>query len=245
MDKVPELRKKFLDERDKDCYDLRDILRLKSDDQFVLQFLNGWEGNVDKAHKAMIESLKWRKSFGINDLTEKDISEEVLQSGIIFMHGKDRKGAAMVFIVVAKHVWKGNEEKTADFRKLLALFLEKFQRENPGERMAFVYDCSGAGLSNTDINNSKSFVHLIQFCYPDILEDVYVLNFPWIFKALWTLTKALLYSQYSKKFIFPSKTEVLNYIDKNQLPTQFGGENSFEYKYIPDSKMLGSDGPSI
>ena len=39
---------------DKNYYDSRDISRVKSDDLFVLQFLNGREGNMNKALKAMV-----------------------------------------------------------------------------------------------------------------------------------------------------------------------------------------------
>ncbi|CAB4030515.1 motile sperm domain-containing 2 [Paramuricea clavata] len=71
MDKVSELRKKFLDKHyasDKNYYDSRDISRVKSDDLFVQQFLVGRDGNVDKAQKLMMEALKWRKEFGINGI---------------------------------------------------------------------------------------------------------------------------------------------------------------------------------
>lgn len=39
---------------EKNYYDPRDISRIKSDDFFVVQFLNAKEGNVDKAHKIMV-----------------------------------------------------------------------------------------------------------------------------------------------------------------------------------------------
>lgn len=238
MDKVPELRKSFLDGHDKDLYDPQDISRVESDDQFVLQFLNGRQGNLDKAQEAMIECLKWRKSFGINGLTESDISEEILQSGVMFFTpGKDKKGATLAFNVVAKYIWKGNEAKSADYLKLMALMCEKFQREHPGEKITFVQECKGSGLANANLDNGRFFVHLAQYCYPDLFENIYLLNFPWIFKALWTILKALLYSYYASKFIFPGEIELLDYIDKDQLPIQFGGESTFEYKYVSEVKI--------
>ncbi len=39
---------------EKNNYDSRDISRIKSDDLFVVQFLNAKEGNVDKAYKIMV-----------------------------------------------------------------------------------------------------------------------------------------------------------------------------------------------
>ena len=43
---------------DKNYYDPRDISRVKSDDYFVEQFINAKEGNVDKAHKIMVLSVR-------------------------------------------------------------------------------------------------------------------------------------------------------------------------------------------
>ena len=43
---------------DKNYYDPRDISRVKSDDYFVVQFINAKEGNIDKAHKIMVLSLR-------------------------------------------------------------------------------------------------------------------------------------------------------------------------------------------
>jgi hypothetical protein len=42
---------------DQKNYDARDISRVKSDDYFVVQFINAKEGNVDKAHKTMVWGL--------------------------------------------------------------------------------------------------------------------------------------------------------------------------------------------
>ena len=44
----------FVSASDKNYYDSRDISRVKTDDLFVLQYLNGKKGNVDKALKIMV-----------------------------------------------------------------------------------------------------------------------------------------------------------------------------------------------
>lgn len=248
-EKVPELRKKFLDKHyssEKNYYDTRDISRVKSDDQFVLQFLNGVkEGNVDKAHKVMIEGLKWRKSFGINDLKEKDIHEDVLKSGVVYMNGKDKKGASILLHLIENYTWKGNKEKTESFNKLYAFYFEKHYREHPGEKLTVVTQCLGTGLANTDIDTSKFIVHLLTYVYPDILENVFVLNFPKIFSPLWKITKALLSATLVKKYIFPKNDEIFQYVDKDQLPPSCGGENTFVYKYPLDEKTTADSNSNV
>ena len=39
---------------DKNHFDARDVSRVKTDDYFVVQFINAKQGNIEKAHKLMV-----------------------------------------------------------------------------------------------------------------------------------------------------------------------------------------------
>lgn len=238
MDKVVELRKKFLDKHyasDKNYYDSRDISRVKSDDIFVQQYLAGRDGNVDKAYKMMDEALKWRKEFGINDVTEKDVPEEILKSGYICKptQGKDKKGANLVFINCPQYT-KGGKDKLLGYKKLCAYTFEKVQREHPGERLSLISNFKDAGLANMEMDYLKFVVHVQTTIYPDLLENAYVLSFPKLLEGIWKILKALMGSKFHTKYIFLTPEEVLQYVDKDQLTVELGGK--FEYKYPPEEK---------
>ncbi|XP_028406093.1 motile sperm domain-containing protein 2-like [Dendronephthya gigantea] len=235
MDKVPELRKKFLDNHyssDKNHFDARDISRVKTDDYFVVQFINPKQGNIEKAHKLMTDALKWRKSFGINDLTEKDIPEEILRSGVMYVHGKDKTGALTVFHRLKHYTYKGNKEMQLGYQRMAALRYEQYQRENPGGKITNVTSCEDVKLLQVDMDTNKLMINSLTTYYPDILEHMYILHYTKVFEALWKITKVLL-GPIAKKFAFISNEELTTYIDKENLPVEFGGP-SYVYEYHPE-----------
>ncbi|XP_028401161.1 motile sperm domain-containing protein 2-like isoform X2 [Dendronephthya gigantea] len=215
MELVAELRRKFLEKHyasEPSCYDARDISRVKSDDLFVQQYLVGQDGNVDKAFKLMVEALVWRQEFGINDISLKDVPEEILKSGYLYTYGKDKNGAKLVFITVAKFI-KGDEEKLLGYKKLLAYTFETI---------------------DTDFRNFVSFVQ--STAYPDLLENAYMLSLPILLQGIWKIFQIFIGSRLSSKYIFTTAEELSpRYIDKDQLPLAYGGP-SFEYKYPSEEK---------
>ena len=239
MDKVAGLRKTFLDKHyasDKNYYDSRDISRVKSDDEFVHQFLAARDGNVGKAHKLMVEAMKWRKEFGINDVTEKDVPEELYASGYLYTYGQDKNGACLVFTTVKRFV-KGDKAKLLAYKKLFAFTFEKIQREHPGGRLCLINNVKDGNLSHVDNDLNKFITFLQTTAYPDILENAYLLHLPKVLEGIWKIFKGLLGSRLNKKYILSTVEELSDkYIDKDQLPLEFGG-NTFEYKYPPDEKV--------
>lgn len=97
-----EVRNRFLDEEyaaNPASYDERDVDRIRGpDDWFVQRFITS--GDVDEAIKMMANNLKWRKEFGINDLTVTDFPAEFYQSGGLIVGGTDREGHRLVIIRV-------------------------------------------------------------------------------------------------------------------------------------------------
>ncbi|XP_028401153.1 motile sperm domain-containing protein 2-like isoform X1 [Dendronephthya gigantea] len=238
MELVAELRRKFLEKHyasEPSCYDARDISRVKSDDLFVQQYLVGQDGNVDKAFKLMVEALVWRQEFGINDISLKDVPEEILKSGYLYTYGKDKNGAKLVFITVAKFI-KGDEEKLLGYKKLLAYTFETIQREKSGQRLSLVNNCKDAGFSNVD-TDFRNFVSFVQStAYPDLLENAYMLSLPILLQGIWKIFQIFIGSRLSSKYIFTTAEELSpRYIDKDQLPLAYGGP-SFEYKYPSEEK---------
>eukprot|EP00116_Pleurobrachia_bachei_P013182 sb/3473444/ len=78
---VVQLRTAFL-KQNLEPYDSRDISRVRNDDRVVLAYLKNCRFNREKAFNMMCESLKWRKSFGVNDISKESFSAEVLMTPI-------------------------------------------------------------------------------------------------------------------------------------------------------------------
>ena len=44
----------------------------------------------------MIDTFKWRKEFGVNDITESDLDMEILNRGSLYYHNRDKKGSRLL-----------------------------------------------------------------------------------------------------------------------------------------------------
>lgn len=66
-----------------------------------------------------------------------------------------------------------------------------------------------------------------------MLEYLIVFETPWILTAAWKIVKTWLSSDGISKIKFVNKTEILNYVNQDQLLKCLGGEDDFLYAYPP------------
>ena len=97
---VSELRTKFLEAVAKapELYYDKDVEKLKTNDWSLQRFLNHSKSNVDKAVECLDEAMKWRKSFGVHELNDKDFPREAYQSAPVILYGKDLNGSPLLII---------------------------------------------------------------------------------------------------------------------------------------------------
>ncbi len=65
---------------------------------------------------------------------------------------------------------------------------------------------------------------------------------PWIFNSFWALASPFLGKSTVAKILFIKGSQVtktlLEHIDKEQLETDYGGENTFQYDHVTYMKQL-------
>merc|ERR1712121_46199 len=114
-DKVPELRQKFLDKFkdkiEKGAFDARDVERVQTDDAYCRCFLRTLKsrGNVDKALDVIDNAFKFRKEWGINDLTLSSFPAEILDRNAVYYKNVDKDGRKICYLNV--------KENTADAKQ--------------------------------------------------------------------------------------------------------------------------------
>jgi len=96
---VPIVRKRILQiyENNKSLIDECDINRIQSDDWSVQRYIEYNENNVEEATDQLIETLKWRKSVGVNTRSlENDCGLEFFKIGALVPYNEDKNGVSMV-----------------------------------------------------------------------------------------------------------------------------------------------------
>ena len=146
-----------------EVFDKRDVDKLMSDDGYLSRF---WihaffipGDRVENTTNLIIDTFKWRKEFGVNDITEDDLDMELLGRGSLYYHNRDKKGSRLLVFCIRKHVKDG--KKMDIIKRMLIYLLERLDREEKGKRITIVFDSEGAGVSNFDLEQVKFLIHVL------------------------------------------------------------------------------------
>ncbi|XP_021356599.1 motile sperm domain-containing protein 2-like isoform X2 [Mizuhopecten yessoensis] len=217
----------------KQLYDQRDADSVASNDLYVRQFIRTYESLEDAANR-LHETLKWRKELGVNDLCETSFESWRYELGAGFYHNHDKDGRRLFFVKVKLH-----KKDAADFpmvKKFLAYHFETIYKEEPTKEIVVVFDMSQAGLSNLDMDLIKFVITCFKIYYPTLLGYMLIYEMPWLFNAAWKIIKAWLSPHAIAKIKFVTKSDIQEYINKDQLLEHMGGTDKFVYKYVPSEE---------
>jgi len=238
---IEEVKKKFFDKGALlNQFDERDIERINNDDLYVWLFVKHKQKDVDKAIDMIIDCLRWRESFGINDLLERNIDRRLFEIGFLYAHNFDKNGNPMVLFHT--RLYRKDAHNPQEVKKLVAFGLETLSREYPGGKVTLIFDMQDSSLANMDMDMIKFLITNFQIYYPYMLEYLIVLEMPWILTAAWKIVKTWLSTEGISKIKFVNKTELLSqYVDADQLLTSMGGNDDFKYHYPPQSSAAKKD----
>ncbi|XP_034042371.1 motile sperm domain-containing protein 2 [Thalassophryne amazonica] len=233
--KINETRQRFKSEYLQDLpdnkYDSRDLERLQRDDALVEGYLSWRLYVVDDALKMIDESFQWRKEYGVNDLTESSIPKWMFETGAVYLHGYDKEGNKLFWFRVKLHI---KDAKTAwDKKKLIAFWLERYAKREPGMPLTVVFDMTESGFSNIDMDFVKYIINCFKVYYPRFLSKMVIVDMPWVMNAAWKIVKSWLGPEAVNKLKFVARSEVQTFIGPEYLPSYMGGTDPFKYTYPP------------
>jgi hypothetical protein len=88
-----------------------------------------------------------------------------------------------------------------------------------------------------DMNALKVMASGLQDNYPECLGSVYVYNAPWIVNRIWGAIQLWLDPVVAAKVKFLSTLDQLaEYIPRETIPTYMGGQDAWEWKWIPPTQ---------
>ena len=217
--------------------DTRDLQLVENDTEFVKnyvkqEFFLASDSKFPDAlsiYNIVLKSLQFRREYRVHDLTARDIPLCVLDIGFCFTRGIDKKGSSIFYLIVKKNK-RDPELKKAT--KLYAVYiLYKHSILCPDQRITFLIDSSGAGISNIDLDFLRFLMNLFQYYFPLRLNWVLVYNMPWVLNATWNLVKRWLPPKSRDCLVFTTPSDVTNYIDPSQLLSLYGGDIDWVYRY--------------
>jgi hypothetical protein len=135
-----------------------------------------------------------------------------------------------------------------------AILLDRISRERGYlVKMISMRDMTGMGYKHVGgkgVTIMTSVLKMMQGAYPEVIENIFIINAPWIFATLWGLVKPFVAPRTIEKIkIFGASSEkgakelLVARIGAHNLPERFGGSRK-DIECLP-AKVLAADGVSV
>lgn len=219
-------------EKNPDQFDESDIERFMSSDWTVTRFLLRKKDNVEDAAQMIINCAKWRNKLGMPRWKDEDFPKEFYNIGGVFPYAPDLLGNTVIY-VRAKLYDKKLSCIQDLFQRYIIHIANRVDDERDGRGWSIVFDCSGTGMANMDVNMLLFMLNEVIPHLPKGLNYVLIYELPWLLSKIVNTTIACLPSEYKKLAKTASKKDIHNWIAKDALPDFMGGTSDINYRRSP------------
>jgi len=213
------------------------------DDAIILRFLRARKFDVDQSYDMLYNMLKFRLEFqkiGV-DILNPAMCDNELRTGKSYYHGHDKEGRPICYIRARLHDPSTTDVMENQRYTVLMMEYGKSLLRPPGETVTIVFDMNKTTLKNIDIKSVQFMVNTLTNYYPESLGKVLILHATWIVNGAWKIIRPWLDPVTAAKVLFLNKPEELtNYIPIENLPSEYGGKDPFEYNYTAYRTLFSS-----
>ncbi|CAG7721231.1 unnamed protein product [Allacma fusca] len=240
VEAVQELRKRVADLEPKFK---SDFLR---QDLSLLRFLRARELNLNKSEEMLRKHINWRAENQVDNILNEQIYPQFFEDFPVKLSGRDKEGYLVATAPVGKFDFRSMVESGLKdefvlfvvqwFERVLDICDQMSTKEKFYSQLCVVFDFEGFEYkqlaSKAVISMVIELIQIFEANYPEILRVVWIVNAPAIFNVLWGVIKPFLTERTNSKIrIFGSnknkwRTDILNMIDEDNIPSEFSGANT-------------------
>ncbi|XP_065162606.1 motile sperm domain-containing protein 2-like [Atheta coriaria] len=216
------------------AYHPTDLNRVRKDDQWLSRFLLHCEKDQAVTITMMKESLEWRKSFKVNEISEQTVRMDYMVEGGFFPRGRDKDGCALLIFKCKKHV-KGSKDMD-EVKRCVIYWMERMERQEKGKQITIFFDLEGCGLGNMDMDFTKYIIALFKQYYPYFLNYIIIYEMSWILNAAINVIKSLLPPKAVQKIQMLKKASILTFVPEDQALKCWGGKDDYVFSFVPETR---------
>ncbi|CAA2946962.1 random slug 5-like [Olea europaea subsp. europaea] len=215
-------------------------------DACLRRYLEARNWNVDKAHKMLEETLKWRSTFEPEEIRWHEVALEGETGKVSKANFHDRLGRTVLIMRPGK---QNSASPEGNIRHLVYLMENAILNLPEGqEQMSWLIDFNGWSLNtNIPIKTARDIIYILQNHYPERLAIVVLYSPPRIFEAFWKVVKYFVDQKTFQKikFVYPNNKDSLelmkSFFDAENLPSEFGGKATLTYDHEEFSRLMIQD----
>lgn len=179
------------------------------------------------------EALIWRKNMDLHNMQANQFPQEFYIIGGLFSYENDLDGNPVIYLRIRMH--RKIVELQDPIKQFLFFTIFQIDEANDSKGLVIVFDCSGAGYSNMDMEMLKNISEVGYKYFPLSVKYVIVYELPWILNAIRRAAMAIIPSNMVELVRFASKSDITNYIPLENLPDYMGGTCKRNYRQVPEN----------
>nr|NP_001246642.1 uncharacterized protein Dmel_CG33523, isoform E [Drosophila melanogaster]AFH04313.1 uncharacterized protein Dmel_CG33523, isoform E [Drosophila melanogaster] len=212
-----------------------DIDRIRNDHLWLQRFLEMYDLDMETSFNSLWETCILRQSTGANDIDESELNQEYLKEGSVFVHNTDVDGKPLLVFRVKMHSKSKNLDELI---RIVVYWVERTQREQHLTQLTIFFDMSGTSLASMDLEFVKRIVETFKQFYPNSLNYILVYELGWVLNAAFKVIKAVLPPKAVEILKMISKKDINQYINKDNCLAIWGGEDNYEFSFVPEAKKV-------
>ena len=98
-----------------------------------------------------------------------------------------------------------------------------------------MFDCTGGGLANSDMDLLTFLVSSLVNYFPKGLSYLLVHELPRLLKPIWYIVKSWVSEDHRQLIKFSNSRTIYEYVDRENLPDFMGGTCKRDYRAVPEN----------
>ncbi|KAI0157842.1 CRAL-TRIO domain-containing protein [Xylariaceae sp. FL1272] len=197
----------------------------------LLRYLRATKWDKNEAEKRLLETLVWRREYGVDELTPEHIGPEN-ETGKQVIAGYDKQGRPCHYLNPGRQ----NTEVTPRQVQHMVFMLERVIDIIPAEqeKVCLLIDFKNRGTKKTNtapgLGQGREVLHILQTHYPERLGRALIINVPWVVWGFFKLITPFIDPVTKDKIKF--NEDMTQYVPREQLLSEYpGGEVQFDYSH--------------
>ncbi|KAI1328770.1 cral trio domain-containing protein [Xylariaceae sp. FL0255] len=197
----------------------------------LLRYLRATKWDQKDAEKRLLETLTWRREFGVEDLTPEHIGPEN-ETGKQVISGFDKATRPCHYLNPGRQ----NTEVSHRQVEHMVFMLERSIELGPPqqEKICLLIDFKSRTSKKTNtapgIGQGREVLNILQMHYPERLGRALIINVPWVVWGFFKLITPFIDPVTKEKIKF--NEDMTQFVPREQLVTEFpGGQMLFDYDH--------------
>ena len=250
---VKEVRRRVMETAKccKDSIDDCDIKWIDETDDMIFRHLLAFRANNPRAksaevllsnvHDAVVTTLKWRRSFGVNAVRDTDIPREFFDAkAVLIYEGSD--GRLYVYAKAKKYrkfgsIWVETCVRFMlhEIDKQLKEYSYKRKRGVTEMRPVIIIDGRGFGMSQVDLKNFFLGRGIFVNYYPKTFAEIWLFGMPWWAEPILRVCLKAMPSYVTSFVKIVDSQMLLQDLGPDNVPASLGGSMIEEYMQAPET----------